>query len=60
MKIWNKEKEKSSFQPKFEALWIGLYHIEKVIFLNSYFLKDMKETVQALLVNGQYLKHLFC
>jgi hypothetical protein len=27
---------------------------------NSYLLKDTKEIIQPLLVNGKYLKHFFC
>jgi hypothetical protein len=58
--LWNKAKEKPSFHTKFEALWIGPYHIEKVIGYNSYLLKDMKGMIQPFPVNGKYLKHFFC
>jgi len=44
--LWNKTKKKRYFHTNFEALWISPYQIEKVIDFNSYFLKDMRGTVQ--------------
>jgi hypothetical protein len=57
--LWNKAKEKPSMHTKFESVCIGPYIIENILGFDSYMLKDIKGTIQMLLVNGQHLKSLF-
>jgi hypothetical protein len=51
--------KKPYFHSKFEALWNGLYQIEKIFGHNSYLLKDATRKVHTLPVNGKFLKHFF-
>lgn len=50
--LWNKAKENPPLHRKFEAIWLGLYQIEKVCGFNSNILKDMNGVIKAFLVNG--------
>jgi hypothetical protein len=44
---------------KYEALWVGPYIIERIMGFNSYMLKDMKDKMLILHVNGKHLKGFF-
>jgi len=57
--IWNKAKEKTSMQKKFEVLWIGPYIIENILGFNGYMLKYMKGKMLMFHVNQLHLKRFF-